>query len=446
MQDEGDGFKGKVPDPKVSIHTGRAEPSIGNISQPSRQQQQQQRFSMEMEQENYEEKKNYNTNEEQEELTSAEPKYNHSELYQEDVPPRRKYALYDDDTITTNTQLSSQQQPASSQYRRASYTRRASSSGLEEDEQECAPPPEREQQRQRRRRSRSRSLSPGGRRRSQSRSVSPGGGTAADGRRHRRNSAAQQKNCQKSSTSTIGSSIGNNSDEDYHLMPLEMDANNNNNQTKTSNRNTSLNKSSKNATMKEAEEKYEAQIAFSLQMAFSFFCCVLILAIIMAATMVSGKGYFVVVLAFLALLLSLAVGLCYFVYHILNEEESELNNPNHQKHMPKWYKTVTKIIRDELKDFKDDWKAMCNNMLLLEDGGDSNNENNVDNDGSEYDQFQDEGMEVPSVKPKKRLGKSNLFRIVISPAAALVNFRRKRKEKKRQKKAQARVIPFPSTV
>ena len=188
----------------------------------------------------------------------------------------------------------------------------------------------------------------------------------------------------------------------------------------------------------DADEKYEARIAFSVQMAFSFFCCLIVLAIIMAAT-IARQGYFVVVLVALGILLTLAVGFCWFLWHILTEEE---HAPHvNQKHMPKWYRTVTKMIREELSDFRDDWKAMCNNLYLLEDGS-AGGGGGEDND----DHFEDEDV---SVKPKKRRGKSSLFKLVASPAAVLANFRNKRKEKKRRKKAQAaaeRVTPFPSTV
>lgn len=189
------------------------------------------------------------------------------------------------------------------------------------------------------------------------------------------------------------------------------------------------------------DAKYQARAALSVQMALMFFCLVVGIAVIMTLIL-SRHSFFAVVMVCVIILLSLSMGLCCFMYQVVNEEESSLPRVN-SKHMPKWYRTLRKMVRDELRDFQEDWKAMCNNVYLLEDGdaGDRYHQHAPD---TGLDEYHDEYDATP-VKPKKRRGKSTLFKLVAKPAAVFANFRRKRKEKKKQKKMPVEPS-FPSTV
>ena len=97
------------------------------------------------------------------------------------------------------------------------------------------------------------------------------------------------------------------------------------------------------------------------------------------------------------------------------------------------------MMKEEMTDFREDWMAMRNNMYLLEDG----DAGTLPVPSSQRSMQSADAGSVPQ-KPKKRKGKSTLFKIVAKPASILASFRRKRKEKKKQKKQP--LMPFPSTV
>lgn len=454
MQDDGDGYRGRHPDPKVMVQSSKegdpCAPTRKKVTRQQDQEQQQEQPPPSQHQLILEMEEDYDDGDE-----PTGKAYDHTELFREQPTTQRQHRQYNETAPEQQQHQEQQQQQQSPTSARRSYMRRLSS-GLEDRQipKEYDPPPQSRQQQHHysnRSRSRSRSLSPGGRprERSRSRSISPGGG------RRYRTATSNATTISTMSRGTVkdssGSSGDNNIDEDYHLMPLEMDGSNNNITATTggdennSNSGSSKKKLSRRQKrkIKDADERYEAQIAFSLQMAFSFFCVLVVIVIVMAGAL-SKQGYYVIVFACLAVLLSLAVGLCWFVSHVLNEDDT-LSNVN-QKHMPVWYQTATKIVRQELADIRGDWKAMCNNMYLLEDGSAGNGDDNDDEEEPEDDKdnFKDE-IEVPSEKNKKRRGKSFLFKMVVKPVAALANFRRNRKEKKRSKKA-SHSAPFPSTV
>ena len=179
----------------------------------------------------------------------------------------------------------------------------------------------------------------------------------------------------------------------------------------------------------DADEKLEAQVSLWIQMAMAFFCLLIVAAVFMA--MKSHNGYWVVILVCLTILVSLVLGLCCFLQKVLNEEDAPRVN---QKHMPKWYRDLTKMIKKELDDFREDWMDMCNNVYLLEDGDAGTSvTNTLHQEQAEHVQQSSDGIQ----KPKKKRGKSALFKLVAKPAAVLAGFRRrKRKDKRRQKKGQ----------
>ena len=243
----------------------------------------------------------------------------------------------------------------------------------------------------------------------------------------------------------------NNNAEDYHLMAVDKSnqqpvTTNGAKQQKISSKQSSRPRQKKQVDKQDedgdlVDAKYEARVALTIQMALMFFCLVVGIAVIMTLIL-SRHSFFAVVMVCVIILLSLSLGLCCFMYQVVNEEESSLPRVN-SKHMPKWYRTLTKIVRDELRDFQEDWKAMCNNVYLLEDGdaGDRYQQHGTD---ATADEYHDEYDTAP-VKHKKRRGKSSLFKLVAKPAAVFANFRRKRKEKKKQKKMPVEPS-FPSTV
>jgi len=356
--------------------------------------------------------------------TSVNRNYNPSEIFGMDdslPPPPQQYRK--SGSVSSLSSAPSSNDPVLPPSRQL-LNRRSSWTGLDDNEKESPPPPNTRQGSKQRRRSQSHSLSPSRRPRgrSQNRSMSPGVNHP-----HRKETSAV--------VSVQASSNNNLEPEDDYLMFQEIGSSN-------------QQKQQNGIPLNEAEERFEAHIAFSLQMAFVVFCCLIILVVIMAASL-SRSGYFAVILVFLAILLGLALGLCWFLWYILTEDEKAPRV--NQKHMPEWYKTVKKVIRQELSDFRDDWRAMCNNLLLLEDGGANNDDADDDSAAGDYERFRDEPAgEVSGGKPKKRRGKSTIFKLVAKPVAVLANFRRKRKEKKRNKKALAATGPrnftFPSTV
>jgi hypothetical protein len=205
-----------------------------------------------------------------------------------------------------------------------------------------------------------------------------------------------------SSRDNLGISPKSKSQEDYVLMPEKK-------------------KNKKRGdTADDADDPYVANVVLSIQGAMVFFCILILIAVIM--TVFSIQGYVVVVVVCLLLLVSLLIGLCTFVYQVVNEDDAPRVN---SKHMPRWYKTLTKIIKEEISDFQEDWRNMYNGMYLLEDG-----------EAGNYTNDQSDGTSGKDSSKKKRKGKSAVFKIIAKPAVVFANFRRKRKEKKKQKKAE----------
>lgn len=201
--------------------------------------------------------------------------------------------------------------------------------------------------------------------------------------------------------------------EDYVLMPER--------KSRSKKRRQSHSKNDDYDDDEDLDDQYMANVALSIQCAMLFFCILILIAIIMSVF--SIQGYVVVVVVCLVVLVSLLVGLCTFVYQVINEDDAPRVN---SKHMPKWYKSLTKIVKDEITNFKEDWRNMYDGLYLLEDGdaGTVVNENGGENTGNKD-------------KPKKkRKGKSAVFKMIAKPAAVFLNYRRKRKDKKKQKKAE----------
>jgi membrane protein implicated in regulation of membrane protease activity len=220
-------------------------------------------------------------------------------------------------------------------------------------------------------------------------------------------------------------------DEDYVLMPMELEKEQQHQQGQSNSKYSSRQRLREQELLEE-DEKYVAKVALSIQIAMAFFCFLIVIAVFMSVF--SIQGYFVVIIVSLTILTSLSFGLCFFIYQVLNEDDAPQVN---QKHMPQWYKTLRKVIKDELEGFRDDWRAMCNNLYLMEDGEAGTSSNiNMPQD------FSDEAAATTASgsKPKKRRGKSVLFKIVAKPVAVLANLGRKRREKKKKakKKAQKR--------
>ncbi|CAB9503314.1 expressed unknown protein [Seminavis robusta] len=290
-------------------------------------------------------------------------------------------------------------------------------------------------------RTRTRSRSPGRTRRSRSPSANS---------RPRENTAAV------AATATVTSSSGAGS---YHLMPLEMDAKelpppaSAIRKKMIRRRSSSLRSKRKNRKDME-EERYEARVALVIQFAMAFFCALIVIAIVLAIgiAIYSDHGYWLIITLCLILMVSLSLSLCCFLNQVLNEEDA----PNvNQAHMPKWYKTMRKVIKDEWADFKADWLAMRNENLLLEDEKDSSLVNIRTKSGVKSSEVEttssvySSNTQSSNNKPKKRRGKSTLFKLVAKPVAMLSSFRRKRRGRRKLRKGQddvATVTSFPSTV
>jgi hypothetical protein len=237
----------------------------------------------------------------------------------------------------------------------------------------------------------------------------------------------------------------------YHLMELDADRERLPTRSKgTSGQSTpsrSLGTPNTTARHSDWEERYEARVALVIQFAILFFCAMIVLAICLAivTAVLSNHVYWVIIALCLTFLVTLVLGLGCFLYQVLQEDDAPSVN---QKHMPKWYRTLRKIVRDEISDFREDWLAMCNNMYLLEDGA----EGPLSRGGNDLESMSSYPCATSnnaSNKPKKRLGKSTLFKLVAKPAALLASFRRKRKDKRREKKLQAAdesLTSFPPTL
>lgn len=213
-------------------------------------------------------------------------------------------------------------------------------------------------------------------------------------------------------------------DDKYHLMPIE-----------TESSQPDSKQSQKTPTQaSDKNEVFEAQVALGIQMAMFFFCLLIFVAVFLAVF--SHSGYWVVIVVCLGIILSLLVGLVCFLYKVVHEDAAPGVN---QKHMPQWYRTLRKLVKDEISGFREDWIDMCNNMYLLEDGvAETVVSEHVDTPATE--QTGEESPQLEKPKKKKRKGKSALFKLVAKPAAVLAGFRLKRKAKKAKKKAQ-QVLP-----
>jgi hypothetical protein len=236
----------------------------------------------------------------------------------------------------------------------------------------------------------------------------------------------------------------------YHLMEMVADGQRSPRGTQEDTGQSTTRQSRRKSTTKtqqlDLDEQYEARVALVIQCAFFFFCAMIVLAIFLAIlnAVFSNHVYWVIIAVCLTLLVTLVLGLGCFLYQVLQEDDAPSVN---QKHMPKWYRTLRKIVRDELSDFREDWLAMCNNMYLLEDGA-VGPLSRRDNDLEPMSSNPSASNNAPN-KPKKRLGKSKLFKLVAKPAALLASFRRKRRGKRRERKGQAADEPlasFPTTI
>ena len=182
------------------------------------------------------------------------------------------------------------------------------------------------------------------------------------------------------------------------------------------------------------DEQYEARVALVVQFVLCFFCVMMVLAICLAVfnAILSDHGYWVILVLCLILLVSSVLGLGCFLYQVMQEADAPTIQ---QKHFPKWYRTLRKIVRDELSDFREDWIAMCNNTYLLEDG--MRGPCTGDNDEEESSgAINNKNSTNKHSKSMKRRGKSTLFKLVAKPASILASFRRKRRDKRRQGKGQ----------
>jgi hypothetical protein len=236
----------------------------------------------------------------------------------------------------------------------------------------------------------------------------------------------------------------------YHLMDMDTDGQRSPSRmqedTGQSTSRQSRGKSTATTRHLDLDEQYEARVALVIQFAILFFCAMIVLAIFLAIVnaVLSNQVYWLIIALCLTLLVTLVLGLGCFLYQVLQEDDAPSVN---QKHMPKWYRALRKIVRDELSDFREDWLAMCNNMYLLEDGA-TGPLSSGDNDLEPMSSNPSDSNGT-SNKPKKRLGKSKLFKLVARPAALLASFRRKRRDKRRERKGQAAeesFASFPSTI